>query len=255
MVKSSTFSAVPILAFLLFTGCATTLPVPPPSSLSAAGDAADNPWEHVLEKRVESDGTIHFGELTQDPTILRAAVRNVALARPGDHLGPREELAFAINAYNILAMRLVVDTDLKPEHKLRFFLLRKQHYMGEPVSLWTLENRIIRPRGEPRIHFALNCMVRDCPRLRREPYRASTLEEQLQASAVEFLNDPRHVRFDPDSNTLYLSKILKWYREDFETDDSGLVEYVNRYHETEIPENASLDWLPYDWELNRASTY
>lgn len=237
-----------VLVGFLFTGCASTLPVPEAPTHSAAG----NPWARVLAENVEPDGTIHFDALKKDPSTLRAAAREVALSRPEDFATSEEELAFAINAYNILAMRLAVDTDLKPKQKLRFFVLRKQHYLGEAVSLWTLENRIIRPMGEPRIHFALNCMVRDCPRLLREPYRRETLEEQLHAVTVEFLNDPRHVRYNAESNTLYLSRIFKWYRKDFETDDSGLVEYVNRYLEPNIPETADVEWLPYDWELNQA---
>ena len=35
------------------------------------------------------------------------------------------------------------------------------------MSLYTLENDVIRPLGDERVHFALNCMVVSCPRLPR----------------------------------------------------------------------------------------
>ena len=70
---------------------------------------------------------------------------------------------------------------------------------------------MIRERGDPRIHFALNCMVRSCPRLPQLPFRAETLDAQLDGAAEEFLNDTRHVKLSPEERTVYLSSILDWY--------------------------------------------
>jgi hypothetical protein len=62
--------------------------------------------------------------------------------------------------------RTVIRSGVRPEQKIRFFLLRKYRVGGEDMSLYALENDIIRPLGEPRVHFALNCMAVSCPRLR-----------------------------------------------------------------------------------------
>jgi hypothetical protein len=42
-----------------------------------------------------------------------------------------------------------------------FFYLRKFNVGGNAISL--CDNRIIRPIGDERVHFALNCMVVSCP--------------------------------------------------------------------------------------------
>ena len=44
------------------------------------------------------------------------------------------------------------------------------------MSLYTFENEVIRPLGEPRVHFALNCLVRGCPRLPPTPFVAERLD-------------------------------------------------------------------------------
>jgi hypothetical protein len=78
----------------------------------------------------------------------------------------------------------------------RFFRLSKVTVGGRSMSLSSYENAVIRPLGEPRVHFALNCLARSCPRLPQEAFDADALEAQLESAAREFLNDPRNVRID-----------------------------------------------------------
>ena len=42
--------------------------------------------------------------------------------------------------------------------KIGFFALGKVQVGGEAISLYDYENKVIRPLGDARIHFALNCM-------------------------------------------------------------------------------------------------
>ncbi len=200
---------------------------------------------------VTETGSIDFEALQKDPELLETAVFEVATAPPLETLSPEEQLVFSINGYNALAMYLAVTSDLKPEQKVRFFLLTTLPFAQEHVSLWHLENRIIRPMNEPRIHFALNCMVKDCPRLPMTPFTLVELESQLEAATFEFLNSPQHVRYDAEGNIVHLSRILKWYRKDFGPEEDDLLTYVNRYRHKPIPEDARIKWLPYDWSLNQ----
>jgi len=119
------------------------------------------------------------------------------------------------------------------------------------MSLHTLENDVIRPLGEPRVHFALNCMVRDCPRLPRAPFAPATLQAQLNAAAQEFLSAPRHVEVDPAARRVRFSAILKGYDEDFLAVAPSLIAYANRYRDEPVPEDWQVEFLDYDWTLNR----
>src|SRR5262245_14253586 len=51
--------------------------------------------------------------------------------------------------------------------KFTFFYLRTFTIGEKSISLHKFENDVIRPLGEERIRFALNCMVVSCPRLPR----------------------------------------------------------------------------------------
>ena len=103
------------------------------------------------------------------------------------------------------------------------------------------------------MHFALNCMVRSCPRLPQNAFGADELEAQLEAAAREFLNDPRNVRVDAAAREVWLSAILDFYIEDFAADGKRetLIAYVNRYRDVPIDAGFVVKFIPYDWTLNR----
>ncbi|MDQ7090409.1 MAG: DUF547 domain-containing protein [Methylococcales bacterium] len=85
--------------------------------------------------------------------------------------GKQEKLAFYINTYNILALKMVVDhfplKSIKDVGSLISPVWGKEagNIGGKTVSLDDIENKIIRPMGEPRIHFAIVCASVSCPDL------------------------------------------------------------------------------------------
>ena len=235
---------------LLVQACVTTVPVP---DVSLEGVDPDRSWERALEACVDERGCIDFDRLaTSSKHDLEVWVRWVADVGPDSRVGTDQHLAALINAYNGLAMYNVLHAGVLPEDKVRFFYLRHLVVGGEPISLVALENDVIRPLGEPRIHFALNCMVRGCPRLPRQPFRAAELDAQLEAATREFANDPRHVEVRHDERRVLLSAILDWYEEDFLAVAPSLVAYLNRYRDEPIPEDYEVGLLDYDWTLNAA---
>jgi hypothetical protein len=61
------------------------------------------------------------------------------------------------------------------------------------------------------------------------------------------------VRYDAQKKTLYLSKIFKWYGEDFVKAAGSVAEYVGGYlgPEAAVGDGWAIVFLPYDWNLNR----
>ena len=233
--------------------CATLLQVP-----SSAGQTADDPqaaWNRVLRGHVLDDGGIDFVGIRRDPEDLEAFVAWVATHGPRTtpELFPTEaaRLAYYLNAYNALAMYQVVTTPHRPEQRVRFFLLTTVVLDGQRTSLYRLENAAIRPLGDPRVHFALNCMVRGCPRLPREPFDPSRLNAQLEREARRFLNEPRNIQVDPPVGVVRVTSILRFYREDFLAKAPSLVAYANRYRTEPIPEDYAVRFIPYDWILHQ----
>jgi hypothetical protein len=94
------------------------------------------------------------------------------------------------------------------------------------------------------------CAARSCPRLRNEAYTAAQLHEQLEAQALEFINNPsKNNLSSPEAPAV--SAIFDFYPEDFAKNGSHSVpELINRYAEHPIDTQAPLRYLPYDWKLN-----
>lgn len=215
-------------------------------------------WSAVLMRYVDQQGRIDFFGLAHDPGDLDRVVAFVAETSPSSRseLFPdrNSKLAFYINAYNALAMYGVVHTGIPASlgglRKFTFFYLQKFTLGGKSISLYDLENDVIRPMGEERIHFALNCMVVGCPRLPRAAFDGSTLEGQLNAAARTFTSESRNVRMDPSRRAVWLSAIFEFYTKDFLEHDSSLVAYLNRYLNGSIPPDFKVRFFDYDWTVN-----
>jgi hypothetical protein len=227
--------------------------------------AASNPyrawlesWEAVLRAHVDAEGRVDFAGIAAAPAPLADLVRWVGAhgprMRPEAFATPAQVLAYHCNSYNAIAMWRVVQAGI-PE---RFHLLaRYQFFMNSAIavdgSFTTLkdyEDYVIRPLGEERIHFALNCMVRGCPRLPREAFRAAALEAQLAAVTREFCESPQQIR--PMGEAVQVSEIFRFYTVDFVPAKApNLLAYINRHRRIPLPEGLRLGFLPYDWTINR----
>ena len=73
------------------------------------------------------------------------------------------------------------------------------------------------------------------------------MEEQLNRAAFDFINDSSKNKIS--SNTVAISKIFKWYKDDF-TEENNLTEYLNRYSDIKIQQGSEIVYLTYDWSLN-----
>lgn len=224
----------------------------------AQGVDADQPWARVLAKYVNERGEVDFHGVAADEADLDAFLQYVQRISPRsapDRFAEADaRIAYYLNAYNAIAMFNVIDSGfpqaLGPLRRLRFFGVKRFTLGGERLSLYTLENDVIRPLGDERVHFALNCMSVSCPRLPREPFRAGRLSETLDARAREFFAEPRNVQVMPEQKRVRLSSILKFYREDFLRKAPSLIDYVNRYRTPPIPQDYDVEFFDYDWTVN-----
>ena len=219
-------------------------------------------WANVLERFVNEQGQIDFVSLSEDTEDLKAFVSAIGEVSPqaNPELFDSQEkvLAYHANAYNALAMMGVIERDIPKNFssllkRASFFKLKKVVIGGKKTDLYTYENKVIRPIGEPRMHFALNCMVKDCPRLPRQPFLAQTLEQDLQAAAIEFFNKDKHILINDEDKILRLSGIMKFYTKDYVSSGKkqDLVEYVNQFRENKVPEDYKVKFIKYDWMINQ----
>lgn len=168
-------------------------------------------------------------------------------------LETREEtLAFYINAYNLLTIRLIIDH--QPLDSIRdignFFrgpwdIVVLENADGR-LTLDDIEHQIIRGFAEPRIHFAVNCASLSCPDLRLEAYQAAKLDAQLEEQTQHFLTQSKGLQ--TRDSLIRVSRIFDWYEEDFES--RGGVERFIRHYRPELEFSEADASLPYNWALN-----
>ena len=229
----------------------------------------------VLEKYVTPSGEVRYAELKSSTADLDSFVRQLAAVSPENRpdLFPTAaaRMAYWINAYNAFVIHAVLRAyplesvrDMKLGFGLLFFKRALFVAGGKRYSLDDIEHGILRRQfADPRIHFAVNCASLSCPSIRREPYAAERLEEQLEEAAREFIGKEDNVWMRGD--VLFLSKIFDWYGEDFlkalgrdGLENPTLADYVVRY----LPEATAarvrqeqprIEFYGYNWSLNDAS--
>ena len=221
-------------------------------------------WDELLKKHVDGKGMVDYEGFIQDKEKLQQYLDQLSNTPPDpESWSEAEQLAYWINAYNAFTVKLIVDfypvesiEDLHPTegiptintvwHK-KFFKIG-----GEESSLDEIEHQILRKQfQEPRIHFAINCASFSCPPLRQESFTSKDLNSQLEEQAVRFINDPKHNKFNPDG--AQLSKIFSWFEGDF-TKNGNLIDYLNRYAKPKLNQNTPINFLEYDWKLNKQET-
>lgn len=245
-----------VAILLLMAGCAS-VPRPETSSPPDVREPIEA-WAQVLEQFVDEQGRVDYRALARDRSALNRYVGWVYDHSPESHpqlfTDRAAVLAFHLNAYNALSMHNILESgtpdSLAGFAKVRFFWLAKVRVGGADISLYDYENKVIRALGEPRVHFALNCMSVGCPTLPRVPFTRALLETQLQRETVRFMNDPRHVRVDHGTRTAWLSEIFDFFPADFLAVAPSLIDYANRYRAEPVPKDYGVKFIPYDWTVN-----
>ena len=246
-------------------GLAALAPRPTILSAQAAAElgAEDGPsaWTQILEAQVDDHGRIDFAGLAADAGRLERHVHWLAshgpVSSPADYASRDAILAYHLNAYNANAMLTVLQNgaggSLDAWRRVKVFLLSPIRVDDSWTTLYNYENRVIRPLADPRVHFALNCMVKGCPRLPRLPFSAEVLDTQLNHAAQEFVRDQRNVRVDKPRKLVWLSEIFSFYTEDFLRTHESLIAYLNQYRDSAdaVPNDFTIQFFPYDWTVNR----
>jgi hypothetical protein len=126
---------------------------------------------------------------------------------------------------------------------------------GQERSQDQIEHEMIRPMGDARIHFAVNCAARSCPPLWPEAYTADAVDEQLDRAVRNLLGSPAHFAVErAGQSTVRLNKVLDWYKDDFGGID-GLRTFLAPFlavDDAELLQDRStrVDFFDYDWTLN-----
>ena len=209
-------------------------------------------WDELLQKHVSDEGKVNYKSFKSDYEKLQdyLYVLNLFYSNNNFHsLLKEEKLAFWINAYNAMTVDLILRhypiksiKDIKNPWEQRFWKFGNTWF-----SLNDIEHTILRKMNEPRIHFAIVCASNSCPKLQNTAYTDKKLDDHLTRVTKEFLADKS--KNELTDNNLKLSKIFKWFKQDFENEGS-LIDFLNRYSDIIILKDAKKSFKDYNWNLN-----
>jgi len=237
-------------------------------------------WNELLARYVVRDPVremylFDYGAVTEaDKRRLDAYIAGLADIAISEH-NRDQQFAYWVNLYNALTVDVVLDH--YPVDTIRDIDISPGWFAagpwgaelvtieGEPVTLDDIEHRILRPIWrDPRIHYVVNCAAIGCPQIYPEAYVADELESMLDRAGRDYVNHPRGVNLQPNhpddvrDYSAILSKIYKWYEEDFGDDDADVLAHVRQFADPELA--AALEMTTgvigyvYDWSLNDAGS-
>jgi Protein of unknown function, DUF547 len=243
-------------------------------------------YDRTLGRHVRG-GLVDYGGLASDRADLDQFLKELASVDSTElHARSRyDRMAFWINAYNALTLDLVLGNLHGPDGKgpriksIRdipdAFSRPRWVVAGDRRSLDGIEKGILPGQfHDPRIHFALVCAARSCPMLRAHPYDGDSLDVELKAAARAFLADTTRNNSRIRQGAIRLSKIFDWYGQEFANAAPQITpslfptygpgeESLLTSIALDLPRqdflalrkgHARIEFLPYDWSLNDAST-
>ncbi len=205
-------------------------------------------WDQILILNVSEDGKVNYEGVIKDSPLFYKYFRSLSENPPTENWSREEKLAYWINAYNSIAVKMIIDNypvkDINELHdpwNQKFFRIKDKRY-----SLDDIEHKILRKFNEPRVHFLINCASFSSPKLMNRAYTAQNIEEAMEKCTRDFINDPmRNIITDQKIN---ISQIFEWYKDDFNNGD--VAAFINQYSDVKINKIPKDGYMTYNWSLN-----
>lgn len=232
-------------------------------------------WDQFLKQFVNDEGEVNYGAVKRDSFLLSEYLKKVEAIDPADMKKnwPREErLALFLNLYNagciaavILHYPVKTIQTIPGVWDIDFLKVAGRGYSLNQIRA----QQLLQTFRDEKIHTALACPAQSCPRLIQEAYTGPRVEGQLFLAARRFVNDSKWAEILPGEKKVRISKIFKWYGNDF-TLDFGVPDNERGFSPTEYaglsfiahylddPEKArfleeedfKIKYLEFDWTLN-----
>ena len=271
-------------------------PAPDPVEPNEASASASEPraveaiydeYSKILDRYVRENGLVDYSELRRRRLDLKTILMRLDDLDPNAYnaLSRDGRLAFWINVYNLKVLEIIArNYPIESSWWLRLTWPPSdiRHIEGiwtdyrfmvadEQFTLREVERRHFRDAfDDPRVYLAITYASRSSPPLRRRPYRADALDEQLDRQVRRFLAGPDGLRIDRESAVVRLSALFKpgWRGKEFldrygtnrkfkdrDPATRAVLNFLTRYLPREDAyfldtENYAIEYMNFDWRLN-----
>jgi len=242
-----------------------------------AQKAALDAWDRALRKHVKTGirediptNIVDYRGFHNDPDfhvfVTSLETTNIAT------MGRNETQALLMNAYNALAIKMVIDhpclsncrpissiLDISGDVQGTVWKMPAGDIGGKSYSLDDIETQLRNPAhsvGDPRLHSCIVCASISCPNLRPEAFRSHSVDRQMDEQMMDMLNNKKK-GLALDDETIKLSKIFNWYANDFKKVSPTVLDFILPFVPTADKEfisshkdDANISYFDYDWNLN-----
>jgi hypothetical protein len=267
-----------------FTGLLSLLVFLAPQA-AVAFDHSHKLFSVELRKYVRADGIL-YARWQKKREGLERYIESLSTLSESEYkeFDLQQKEALWLNAYNALAVKLVLDhypiagkNPRYPSDSIRqipdTWNAVSCKIAGREVSLYTIAHDILRRDRDCRTHFAVVPAARGGGAMTTRAYQPQTVEQELDDVTRSFMARPENLTCDVRDATITVSQIFKWFPLDFFSctgdgripmpppqDDDVVREYVSQFLNRD--EKAKLKgkeikmlYAPYDWSLNEAGRH
>lgn len=252
--------------------------------IALAFDHSHKLFGDELKKYVRSEGVL-YSQWKPNQDALKKYLDTLSdlTAEEYEKFTADEKKALWINAYNALAIKLVLDhypikvlNQNYPAESIRqipnTWDAISWKIAGKNETLYTIAHDILRRERDCRTHFAIVPAARGGGVLQKEAYDAKTINRQLNKLTKEYMKRPENLHCDLVKFTITVSRIFKWFPLDFlvanadgripmppPKDDDVVRNYVQKFLSSSVQsklkgKTMQIIYGPYDWTLNDAES-
>ncbi|KGL58573.1 DUF547 domain-containing protein [Polaribacter sp. Hel1_85] len=211
-------------------------------------------FNELLQKHVTKTGIVDYKSFKEDTSKLDGYISYLEKTTPDNSWSTNKQKAFWINAYNAYTIKLILENyplksimDIKQKGKSAWKIPFAK-VGGKTYTLDHIEHEILRKNlFDPKIHVGVNCASGSCPKLGNKAFTEDNIEAELTQLMKDFINDTTRNKLS--KKKVQISSIFDWFKEDF-TKNGSVVDYLNKYSDTEINKKAKISFLKYNWTLN-----
>lgn len=218
-------------------------------------------WGRLLDRYVDDQGLVDYSAWRESESDLQALDQYLAqyALQTGVLAEGHEESAALVNAYNAFTIQWILEN--YPTESIRLLedsWKEKRHTIGgKQISLDEIEHENLRPLMGWRVHALIVCAARSCPPLYDKAFSKENFADEMDARYRVWLARSDLNRFDPKAKRIQVSKIFKWFKEDF-TEDGRLRKILTTYAPKQFErflqsEEYAIEYLDYHWGLNDQS--
>jgi hypothetical protein len=203
-------------------------------------------WEKMLKKYVSENGEVNYIDWKKEELELNKYIKTLESNIPEGYWTKSEKIAYWINAYNALTVHLILKNYPVQSIKKIKNPWGEKIFTSKKFSIGDIEHKILRKMNEPRIHFAINCASKSCPKLLNTAYTGRKLEKQLNDATKSFLFDSSKNMISEEH--IQLSRIFLWFSKDFGPKNKKLL-FISKNYGIDL-KNPRISYLEYNWSLN-----